>query len=193
MKYGFAKYVRDALPNASFIGFTGTPVEATDKNTPAVFGDYIDVYDMSQAVEDGATVKIFYESRVIPLELPEGLSIDEDYEGITEDQETLVKEKLKSKWSRLEAIAGAESRVQKMAKDIVRHYEEREKAMFGKSMIVVMSRHIAMDLYKEIVKLRPEWHSDDDDKGVIKIVMTGSSSDPVEWRPFIGNKNVVNF
>lgn len=175
MKYGFAKYVRDALPNASFIGFTGTPVEATDKNTPAVFGDYIDVYDMSQAVEDGATVKIFYESRVIPLELPEGLSIDEDYEGITEDQETLVKEKLKSKWSRLEAIAGAESRVQKMAKDIVRHYEEREKAMFGKSMIVVMSRHIAMDLYKEIVKLRPEWHSDDDDKGVIKIVMTGSS------------------
>ena len=137
---------------------------------------------MSQAVEDGATVKIFYESRVIPLELPEGLSIDEDYEGITEDQETLVKEKLKSKWSRLEAIAGAESRVQKMAKDIVRHYEEREKAMFGKSMIVVMSRRIAVDLYKEIVKLRPEWHSDDDDKGVIKIVMTGSSSDPVEWR-----------
>ncbi|MEH7361243.1 type I restriction endonuclease subunit R [Priestia megaterium] len=193
VKYGFAKHVRDALPNASFIGFTGTPVEATDKNTPAVFGDYIDVYDMSQAVEDGATVKIFYESRVIPLELPEGLSIDEDYDEITEDQETSVKEKLKSKWSRLEAIAGAESRVQKMAKDIVHHYEEREKAMFGKSMVVVMSRRIAIDLYKEIVKLRPEWHSDDDDKGAIKIVMTGSSSDPMEWQPFIGNKKRREF
>ncbi|MED2749764.1 type I restriction endonuclease subunit R [Bacillus thuringiensis] len=192
-KYGFAKYVRDALPNASFIGFTGTPVEASDKNTPAVFGDYIDVYDMSQAVEDGATVKIFYESRVIPLELPEGLSIDDDYEDITEDQETSVKEKLKSKWSRLEAIAGAGSRVEKMAQDIVHHYEERQQAMFGKSMIVVMSRRIAIDLYKEIVKLRPDWHSDDDDKGVIKIVMTGSSSDPTEWQPFIGNKKRREF
>lgn len=192
-KYGFAKYVRDALPSASFIGFTGTPVEASDKNTPAVFGDYIDIYDMSQAVEDGATVKIFYESRVIPLELPEGLSIDEDYEDITEDQETSVKEKLKSKWSRLEAIAGAQSRVEKMAKDIVHHYEERQQAMFGKSMIVVMSRRIAIDLYKEIVKLRPDWHSDDEDKGVIKIVMTGSSSDPVEWQPFIGNKKRREF
>lgn len=192
-KYGFAKYVRDALPNASFIGFTGTPVEASDKNTPAVFGDYIDIYDMSQAVEDGATVKIFYESRVIPLELPEGLSIDDDYEDITEDQETSVKEKLKSKWSRLEAIAGAGSRVEKMAQDIVYHYEERQQAMFGKSMIVVMSRRIAIDLYKEIVKLRPGWHSDDDDKGVIKIVMTGSSSDPAEWQPFIGNKKRREF
>ncbi|MGN4271786.1 type I restriction endonuclease subunit R [Bacillus cereus group sp. BCN115] len=192
-KYGFAKYVRDALPSASFIGFTGTPVEASDKNTPAVFGDYIDVYDMSQAVEDGATVKIFYESRVIPLELPEGLSIDDDYEDITEDQETSVKEKLKSKWSRLEAIAGAGSRVEKMAQDIVHHYEERQQAMFGKSMLVVMSRRIAINLYKEIVKLRPDWHSDDDDKGVIKIVMTGSSSDPVEWQPFIGNKKRREF
>ncbi|MBJ8104818.1 type I restriction endonuclease subunit R [Bacillus cereus group sp. N8] len=192
-KYGFAKYVRDALPNASFIGFTGTPVEASDKNTPAVFGDYIDVYDMSQAVEDGATVKIFYESRVIPLDLPDGLAIDEDYEDITEDQETAVKEKLKSKWSRLEAIAGAESRIEKMAQDIIHHYEERQKAMFGKSMVVVMSRRIAIDLYKEIIKLRPDWHSDDDDKGVIKIVMTGSSSDPVEWQPFIGNKKRREF
>ncbi|WP_144572251.1 type I restriction endonuclease subunit R [Bacillus paramycoides] len=192
-KYGFAKYVRDALPNASFIGFTGTPVEASDKNTPAVFGDYIDVYDMSQAVEDGATLKIFYESRVIPMELPEGLSIDDDYEDITEAQETSVKEKLKSKWSRLEAIAGAGSRVEKMAQDIVHHYEERQQAMFGKSMIVVMSRRIAIDLYKEIVKLRPDWHSDDDDKGVIKIVMTGSSSDPAEWQQFIGNKKRREF
>lgn len=193
VKYGFAKYVRDALPNASFIGFTGTPVESTDRNTPAVFGEYIDVYDMSQAVEDGATVKIFYESRIIPLELPEDLTIDEDYEDITEDQELSVKEKLKSKWSRLEAVAGAGSRVEKMARDIVHHYEEREKAMFGKSMIVVMSRRIAIDLYKEIVKLRPDWHSDDDDKGAIKIVMTGSSSDPEDWQPFIGNKSRREF
>ncbi|MFI2131885.1 type I restriction endonuclease subunit R [Lysinibacillus fusiformis] len=187
-KYGFAKYVRDALPNASFVGFTGTPVEASDKNTPAVFGDYIDVYDMTQAVEDGATVKIFYESRIIPLELPENIAIDDEYEEITEDQEQSVKESLKSKWSRLEAVAGAESRVKRLAEDIVKHYEERQEAMFGKSMVVVMSRRIAIDLYKEITALRPDWHSDDDDKGVIKIVMTGSSSDPAEWQPFIGNK-----
>lgn len=187
-KYGFAKYVRDALPNASFIGFTGTPVEATDKNTPAVFGDYIDIYDMTQAVEDGATVKIFYESRIIPLDLPSDLKLDDEYEVITEDQELSVKEKLKSKWSRLEAVAGAESRVKKLAEDVVNHFEERQEAMFGKSMVVVMSRRIAIDLYKAIVTLRPEWHSEDDNKGVIKIVMTGSSSDPVEWQPFIGNK-----
>lgn len=187
-KYGFAKYVRDALPNASFVGFTGTPVEASDKNTPAVFGDYIDIYDMTQAVEDGATVKIFYESRIIPLELPEGLNLDDQYEEITEDQEQTIKESLKSKWSRLEAVAGANSRVKRLAEDIVKHYEERQEAMFGKSMVVVMSRRIAIDLYKEIVALRPDWHSDDDEKGVIKIVMTGSSSDPVEWQPFIGNK-----
>ncbi|CEI80374.1 Type-1 restriction enzyme R protein [Oceanobacillus oncorhynchi] len=193
MKYGFAKYVRDALPNASFIGFTGTPVEATDRNTPAVFGEYIDVYDMSQAVEDEATVKIFYESRVIPLDLPEDLSLDKDYEEITEDQEQSVKEKLKSKWSRLEAVAGSHSRVGKMAQDIVQHYEERQKAMFGKSMIVVMSRRIAIELYKEIITLRPEWHSEDDGKGIIKIVMTGSSSDPADWQQFIGNKKRREF
>lgn len=187
-KYGYAKYVRDALPNASFVGFTGTPVEASDKNTPAVFGDYIDIYDMTQAVEDGATVKIFYESRIIPLELPEGLNLDGEYEDITEDQEQNVKESLKSKWSRLEAVAGANSRVKRLAEDIVIHYEERQQAMFGKSMAVVMSRRVAIDLYKEIVALRPDWHSDDDDKGVIKIVMTGSSSDPADWQPFIGNK-----
>lgn len=192
-KYGFAKYVRDALPNASFIGFTGTPVEATDKNTPAVFGDYIDIYDMTQAVEDGATVKIYYESRIIPLELPEGLKIDEEYEDITEDQELTVKEKLKSKWSRLEAVAGAESRVQRLANDVVKHFEEREQAMFGKSMVVVMSRRIAIDLYKEIINLRPDWHSNEDDKGIIKIVMTGSSSDPAQWQPFIGNKKRREF
>ncbi|RBP89591.1 type I restriction enzyme R subunit [Cytobacillus firmus] len=187
-KYGFAKYVRDALPNASFAGFTGTPVEATDKNTPAVFGEYIDIYDMTQAVEDGSTVKIFYESRIIPLDLPSDLRLDDEYEEITEDQEQSVKERLKSKWSRLEALAGAESRIKRLAEDVVNHYEERQQAMFGKSMVVVMSRRIAIDLYKEITALRPEWHSDDDDKGVIKIVMTGASSDPVEWQKFIGNK-----
>ncbi|UTT42575.1 type I restriction endonuclease subunit R [Exiguobacterium aurantiacum] len=187
-KYGYAKYVRDALPNASFIGFTGTPVEYSDKNTPAVFGDYIDIYDMTQAVEDGSTVKIYYESRIVKLDLPEGLDIDSEYDEITEFQEESDREKLKSKWSRLEALVGAEQRLQKLAADTVYHFESRQDAMFGKSMIVVMSRRIAIDLYQEIIKLRPEWHSDDDKKGVIKIVMTGTSSDPEHWQPFIGNK-----
>ncbi|WP_203289385.1 type I restriction endonuclease subunit R [Metabacillus sp. cB07] len=188
VKYGFAKHLRDALPNASYVGFTGTPVEATDKNTPAVFGNYIDIYDMTQAVEDGATVKIFYESRIVKLDLPEGLEIDGEYDEITEYQEVDEREKLKTKWSRLEALAGANERVKRVANDIVNHFETRQEAIFGKGMVVVMSRRIAIDLYKEIVKLRPEWHSDDDDKGVIKIVMTGSSSDPEDWQGFIGNK-----
>jgi type I restriction enzyme R subunit len=190
VKYGFAKYMRDALPNASFIGFTGTPVELTDKNTPAVFGDYIDIYDMSRAVEDGTTVKIFYESRIAKLQLSEAERplIDDSYEEITEYQEYTQQEKLKSKWSRLEALAGSERRLKLVANDMVDHFETRQETMFGKSMIVVMSRRIAIDLYKEIVALRPDWHSDDDDKGVIKIVMTGSSSDPGEWQPYIGNK-----
>lgn len=187
-KYGYAKYMRDALPNASFIGFTGTPVESSDKNTPAVFGDYIDIYDMTQAVEDGSTVKIYYESRIVKLDLPEGLDIDSEYDEITEFQEESDREKLKSKWSRLEALVGAEQRLKKLASDTVNHFESRQEAMFGKSMIVVMSRRIAIDLYQEIIKLRPEWHSDDDKKGVIKIVMTGTSSDPEHWQPFIGNK-----
>ncbi|WP_282035008.1 type I restriction endonuclease subunit R [Metabacillus indicus] len=188
VKYGYAKYLRDALPNASFIGFTGTPVELSDKNTPAVFGNYIDIYDMTQAVEDGATVKIFYESRIIKLDLPEDLELDEEYDEITEYQELDEREKLKSKWSRLEALAGAGERLKRLARDVVNHYEKRQDAIFGKGMMVVMSRRIAIDLYKEIIKLRPDWHSDDDDKGVIKIVMTGSSSDPEDWQPFIGNK-----
>lgn len=187
-KYGYAKYMRDALPNASFVGFTGTPVESADKNTPAVFGDYIDIYDMTQAVQDGATVKIYYESRIIKLDLPEGLDLDTEYDEITEYQEQLDRERLKSKWSRLEALAGAEQRVKRLAEDVVAHFEARQEAMFGKALIVVMSRRIAIDLYQEIIKLRPEWHSYDDDKGVIKIVMTGSSSDPEHWQPFIGNK-----
>ncbi|MEG0121517.1 type I restriction endonuclease subunit R, partial [Enterococcus sp.] len=188
MKYGYAKYLRDALPNASYIGFTGTPIASTDKSTRAVFGDYVDVYDMTQAVADGATVKIYYESRIIPLKLPEGTDLDPMVDEIMEEQEDYVVSKSKSKWSRLEAVAGAQSRLETLAKDFVEHFEERQKASFGKSMIVTMSRRIAIDLYKEIVKLRPNWHSDDDDKGRIKIVMTGSSSDPENWQPFIGNK-----
>ncbi|AQL56247.1 type I restriction endonuclease subunit R [Abyssicoccus albus] len=191
VKYGFAKYVRDALPNASFVGFTGTPVEMADKNTPAVFGDYIDIYDMTQAVEDGATVKIYYQSRIVPLVLPDEVhNIDNDYEEITVDQEDIVKDKLKSKWSRVESVAGSTSRLEKIAKDIVTHFEERLKGMDGKAMTVVMSRRIAVNLYKEIIKLRPEWHSEDDDKGVIKVVMTGSSSDPEGMQPFIKSKTV---
>lgn len=195
VKYGYAKYMRDALPNASFIGFTGTPVELADKNTPAVFGDYIDIYDMSRAVEDGTTVKIYYESRIARLELSETERpvIDDEYEEITEYQEYTQKERLKSKWARLEALAGAEKRVKQVAKDIVEHFEQRQKAISGKAMIVVMSRRIAIDMYKAIVALRPDWHSDDDSEGKIKVVMTGSSSDPQEWQPYIGNKRRREF
>lgn len=190
IKYGYAKYMRDALPNASYIGYTGTPVELTDKNTPAVFGDYIDIYDMTRAVEDGTTVKIYYESRIARLELSdtERPVIDEEYEEITEYQEYSQQEKLKSKWARLEALAGSEKRIKQVAKDMVIHYEQRKGAMYGKAMIVVMSRRIAVDLYNEIIALRPEWHSDDDSEGKMKVVMTGSSSDPVEWQPHIGTK-----
>ncbi len=193
IKYGYAKYMRDSLPNASYIGFTGTPVELTDKNTRAVFGDYIDVYDMTRAVQDGTTVKIFYESRIARLELPEELKpqIDTEYDEITEYQEYSQKEKLKTKWARLEAIVGAGERVQQIARDIVEHFEKREQAQEnegGKAMIVAMSRRIAVDLYKEIVALRPGWHSDDLMAGKIKVVMTGASSDPAQWQKFIGTK-----
>lgn len=193
VKFGYAKYMRDSLPNASYIGFTGTPVELSDKNTRAVFGDYIDVYDMTRAVEDGTTVKIFYESRIAKLELPDELKpkLDNEYDEITEHQEYSQKEQLKSKWARLEAIIGASERVKQIAIDIVDHFEKREQAQEnegGKAMIVSMSRRIAIDLYKEIVELRPDWHSDDLMSGKIKVVMTGASSDPVEWQKFIGTK-----
>ncbi|WP_192977712.1 type I restriction endonuclease subunit R [Mammaliicoccus vitulinus] len=193
IKYGYAKYLRDALPNASFVGFTGTPVSSTDKNTQMVFGNYIDVYDMTQAVEDGSTVKIYYESRIIPLNLPTDLDIDEAYNVITSGQEEDVKTRLKSKWSRIEALSGAKQRVHALASDIINHFETRQKAMKGKGMIVTMSRRIAVDLYDEIVRLKPEWHSDDDDKGVIKVVMTGSSSDPQNFQRHIGPKKRRNF
>ncbi|MDX9691125.1 MAG: type I restriction endonuclease subunit R [Acholeplasmataceae bacterium] len=191
-KYGFAKYMRDSLPNASYIGFTGTPIELTDKNTRAVFGDYIDVYDMSRAVEDHTTVKVYYESRIAKLQF--GVQkelIDENYDAITEDQETSVSDIIKRKWARLEAVVGARSRVVTVAKDIVEHFEKRQAAMetsVGKAMIVTMSRRIAVELYDEIIKLRPDWHSDDLMKGKIKVVMTGASSDPEDWQVHVGNK-----
>lgn len=193
VKYGFAKHMRDSMPNASFIGFTGTPVELSDKNTRAVFGDYIDIYDMTRAVEDGTTVKIYYESRIAKLEIPEEMrpKIDPEYEEITEYQEYSQKEKLKSKWARLEAIVGAGERMKLIAKDIIDHFEKRDAAQEnegGKAMIVAMSRRIAIDLYKEIIEIRPEWHSDDLMKGKIKVVMTGTSSDPSDWQNYIGSK-----
>jgi type I restriction enzyme, R subunit len=188
--YGFAKHMRDALPNASFIGFTGTPIEHDDVNTPAVFGDYIDIYDISRAVEDGATVPIYYESRLARIELPEDEKpkIDAEVEELTEDEAESEQERLKRKWSAIEALVGSEKRLQLIAADLVQHFEDRVAALDGKAMVVCMSRRICIALYREIVALRPEWHSDDDNAGVVKIVMTGSASDPQDWQPFIGNK-----
>ncbi len=187
---GFARHMRDALPNASFIGFTGTPIELTDENTRAVFGDYISIYDIQQAVQDGATVPIYYESRLAKLELDEAErpELDPEFEEVTEGEEVEHKEKLKSRWAQLEAMVGAEKRVALIATDLVEHFERRLEAMDGKAMVVCMSRRICVDLYNAIVALRPEWHRDDDDQGPIKIVMTGSASDPLEWQPHIRNK-----
>ncbi|MDK2822013.1 MAG: type restriction enzyme subunit [Candidatus Petromonas sp.] len=190
VKYGYAKYLRDALPNASFIGFTGTPIELEDKSTPAVFGNYIDVYDMTRAVEDKATVKIYYENRIIKLETDdeELLKVDDEFEELTEGQEDNEREKNKSKWSRLEAIVGSPNRIKKLAQDIVNHYEEKSKTIDGKAMVVCMSRRICVDLYDEIVKLRPDWHSDELEKGKIKVVMTGSAGDNERLQKHIGGK-----
>lgn len=190
VKYGYAKYLRDALPNATFIGFTGTPIELDDKSTPVVFGDYIDIYDMTRAVEDGATVKIYYENRIIKLDTNEDIieEIDEEFDEITEGQEDNDKEKYKSKWSRLEAVVGSPSRIKKLAEDIVNHYEEKAKTVDGKAMVVCMSRKICVDLYDEIIKLRPDWHSDDVNKGKIKVVMTGSAADNERLQAHIGGK-----
>ena len=187
---GFARHLRDALPNASFIGFTGTPVEQSDRSTPAVFGDYIDVYDIQRSVEDGATVRIYYEGRLARLALDESERprIDPEFEEVTEGEESAAKEKLKSKWARLEAMVGAEKRIGQIAEDIVAHWERRAEALDGKGMIVCMSRRIAVDLYNAIVTLRPEWHSDDDKAGAIKVVMTGSATDPLPMQPHIRNK-----
>ncbi len=190
ISYGFAKYMRDALPNASFIGFTGTPIEADDVNTPAVFGNYIDVYDISRAVEDGATVPIYYESRLARIELDEEEKpkIDAEVEELTEGDEAADQERFKKKWSTVEALVGSDKRLALVAKDIVTHFEDRVAALDGKAMVVCMSRRICVKLYDEIVKLRPDWHSADDNAGAVKIVMTGAASDPQEWQQHIGNK-----
>jgi type I restriction enzyme R subunit len=176
--YGFAKYMRDALPNATYIGFTGTPIESTDVNTPAVFGNYIDVYDIAQAVEDGATVRIYYESRLAKVNLSEeGKKLVEELDDELDGEELTETQKAKAKWTQLEALIGSENRIMNVANDIIQHFGQRQEVFEGKGMIVAMSRRIAADLYEEIIKLKPEWHSDDLDKGVIKVVMTSSSSD----------------
>ena len=187
---GFARHMRDALPNASFVGFTGTPIELEDANTRAVFGDYISIYDIQRSVEDGATVPIHYESRLAKLVLDreEQPTIDPDFEEATEGEEIEHKERLKTKWAQLEAVVGAEKRVKQIAQDIVDHFEQRLETLDGKAMVVCMSRRICVDLYDELVRLRPGWHDADDAKGVIKVVMTGSASDPPEWQQHIRNK-----
>jgi type I restriction enzyme, R subunit len=187
---GYARHMREALPNASFIGFTGTPIESTDKNTRAVFGNYVSVYDIERAVKDGATVPIYYESRLAKLELVEAQrpKLDAEFEEVTEGEEVEHKERLKTKWAQLEALVGAEKRVKLVAQDLVNHFERRLEAMDGKAMVVCMSRRICIELYNAIVAIRPDWHNDDDDKGIMKVVMTGSASDPVEWQSQIRNK-----
>ncbi|MDO4232672.1 MAG: type I restriction endonuclease subunit R, partial [Lautropia sp.] len=190
ISYGFAKYMRDALPNASFIGFTGTPIEADDVNTPAVFGNYIDVYDISRAVEDGATVPIYYESRLARIELDEKekSKIDAEVNELIEGDSAADQERFKRKWSTVEALVGSDRRLAVVARDMVAHFKDRVDALEGKAMVVCMSRRICVKLYNEIVKLRPDWHSTDDNTGGVKIVMTGAASDPEEWQQHIGNK-----
>lgn len=179
--YGFAKYMRDALPNATYLGFTGTPIESTDTNTPAVFGNYIDVYDIAQAVEDGATVRIYYESRLAKVVLSEeGKQLVEKLDDELAQDDLTETQKAKAKWTQLEALIGSENRIKNIANDIVSHFEQRQEVFDGKGMIVSMSRRIAAELYAEIIKIKPDWHSDDLDKGVIKVVMTSSSSDGPE-------------
>jgi type I restriction enzyme R subunit len=189
LSHGFAKNMRDALPGASFIGFTGTPIETQDANTRAVFGDYISVYDIKRSVEDEATVQIYYESRLAALKLDEAArpTIDPDFDEVTEGEETERKDKLRSKWAQMAAVVGAAPRVKQVAADIVAHFEARLDAMSGKGMIVTMSRAIAVDLYREIVALRPAWGSEDDAAGSLKVVMTGSASDGPEWQQHIRN------
>ena len=188
---GFARHMRDALPRASFVGFTGTPIELRDANTRAVFGDYISIYDISRSVEDGATVPIYYESRLAKLELDEAErpQIDPSFEEATEGEEVERKERLKTKWAQLEAIVGTEKRLRMVAEDIVAHFDQRGEAMEGKAMVVCMSRRICVDLYNEVLRLRPEWHHADDNQGEIKVVMTGSATDPLDWQQHIRNKS----
>jgi type I restriction enzyme R subunit len=179
--YGFAKYMRDALPNATYLGFTGTPIESTDVNTPAVFGNYVDIYDIAQAVEDGATVRIFYESRLAKVQLSdEGKQLVDELDEELDQEDLTTTQKAKAKWTQLEALVGSENRINNIAKDIIAHFEQRQAVFEGKGMIVTMSRRIAAELYNAIIKLKPEWHSDELNKGVIKVVMTSASSDGPE-------------
>ncbi|WP_331774138.1 type I restriction endonuclease subunit R [Sulfurospirillum sp. 1612] len=187
--YGFAKYLRDALPNATYLGFTGTPIESHDVNTPAVFGDYIDIYDISQAVEDGATVKIYYESRLAKIQLSdEGKELVKELDSEIKNDDLNDTQKAKAKWTQLEALIGSKNRIKEVANDIVAHFENRQVVFDGKGMIVSMSRRIAVELYNEIIALRPEWHSDDLDKGVIKVIMTASSHDGPELAKYHTSK-----
>ncbi len=192
MAYGFARHLRDALPNASFIGFTGTPVETADHNTRSVFGNYIDVYDVRRAVDDGATVPIYYEARIVKVDLdPAKVSfLDEEFEEITEGQEEDQKRRSASRWSQIEALVGADARIEEIARDLVQHFEQRQKGFEfeGKAMIVCMSRRICARLYEAIVALRPDWHDDADERGIIKVVMTGSAADDLPLQPHIRNK-----
>jgi len=187
---GFARHMRDALPNATFIGFTGTPIEKEDKNTQAIFGNYVDVYDIQQAVLDGATVRIFYENRLakIDLDAEQQKLLDERIEEVTEEDELTERQQRFARWTQQEAIVGSEKRLQQVAKDLVHHFEQRSEVFDGKGMIVCMSRRICVALHNEIIKLRPEWYHPEDYKGRIKVIMTGSSSDPVEWQEHIRNK-----
>ncbi len=187
---GYARHMRDALPNASFIGFTGTPIENEDKNTQAIFGEYVDIYDIQQAVEDGATVRIFYESRLAKIELKpeEQALIDQRIEEVTEEDELSERQQRFAKWTQQEAIVGSEIRLQQVATDLVQHFEQRNEVFDGKAMIVCMSRRICVALHNAIIKIRPEWYSNDDDKGVIKVIMTGSSADDLDWQEHIRNK-----
>lgn len=185
VSFGFAKHMRDALPNASFIGFTGTPVELSDKNTPALFGEYIDVYDLTQAVKDKTTVPIYYEGRIAKLDISNDLKpkIDSEYENILEGQEETYVESQKRKWAGLESVVGTDSRIDVVVRDFLKHYDLRQKAIDGKVMFVAMSRKIAVKLYSKIIEYRPEWHSNEVDKGAIKIIMTSAASDPQEFQP----------
>ena len=189
---GYAQHLRDALPNATFVAFTGTPVSSEDRDTRAVFGDYIHVYDMQQAKEDGATVAIYFESRLAKLSLKQDElpHIDDEVDELAEDEEESQQAKLKSKWAALERVVGAEPRIARVAADLVAHFEARNAAQSGKAMVVAMSREICVHLYNEITKLRPAWHSSDPEQGVIKIVMTGSASDKALLRPHIYSAQV---
>lgn len=190
LSYGHAKYLRDALPNASFIGFTGTPIEQDDVNTPAVFGHYVDIYDISRAVEDGATVPIYYESRLARIELSDEAlpEIDSEIDALTEDEDATEQEKLKARWAATERLVGSKKRLAMVAADLVEHLERRIEALDGRAMAICMSRRICVALYDEIIALRPNWHSQDDAAGAVKIVMTGNASDPESWQPHIGGK-----